>query len=101
MLQNGVKLALETPEDWKELIDSMGSRTEIITLLIKLLDYVGDQSAFLCLTLAALTAEKSGVKKHALAEQVELYEGGSPDSQCLFQMINDVLASGQEKSTEN
>lgn len=57
MLQNGTKLAFETPNDWRELIDSTDSRAEIVSLLIKLLDFVGNQSSFLCLTLAALTLE--------------------------------------------
>ena len=42
MLQNGTKLAFETPDDWRELIDSTGSRGEIIKTLIKLVDFVGD-----------------------------------------------------------
>ena len=68
-----MKLAFETPNDWRDLIDSTGSRGEILTLLIRLLDYVGDQSAFLCLTLAALTAEsssRSAGSKHDLAKHL-------------------------------
>ena len=69
-----MKLAFETPNDWRDLIDSTGSRAEIVTLLIRLLDYVGDESAFLCLTLARLTAEnnskstgsENNMKKHLM-----------------------------------
>ena len=82
MLQNGTKLAFETPDDWRELIDSTGSRGEIIKTLIKLVDFVGDQSAFLCLTLAALTLESSktaGPQRHSVANAVMQFSSSGCD----------------------
>lgn len=67
MLQNGAKLATETPNEWRELIDTTtGGRGEIIRLLVKLLDYVSGPSAILCLTLATLTLCDSKIERSGL-----------------------------------
>ena len=84
-----MKLAFETPNDWRELIDSKGSRTEIITLLLKLLDHVGNQSAFLCLTLAALTMETSNTK-HSVVKSITQFSSMGSDGQSLFKLIQEI-----------
>ena len=92
MLQTGTKLAFETPNDWRELIDSTESRSEIITLLIKLLDFVGDQSSFLCLTLAALTLESPATpKEHSVVRSVLQFSAHGADGQSLFLLVQDIL----------
>jgi hexokinase len=100
MLQNGTKLAFETPNDWRELIDSTGSRSEIIRLLIRLLDYVGDKSAYLCLVLAALTLEKSGkvADKHSVAKSVVKLGAQGSDGQSLFRMIKAILDDEEKEN---
>ena len=56
LLSDGLKLASETPQNWKDLVVKTG-RVEMLLILTKLIECVGDASALLCLALAALTIE--------------------------------------------
>ena len=102
MLQQGTKLALETPDDWRELINSTaGGRQETISLLVTLLDYVSNQSAILCLTLAALSLESPKVDKNfSIARSVLVFNSRGADGQSLFNFIQGIFDAEKAKKSE-
>mmetsp|Transcript_30248 Transcript_30248/g.37313 ORF Transcript_30248/g.37313 Transcript_30248/m.37313 type:complete len:195 (+) Transcript_30248:541-1125(+) len=97
MLQNGTKLALETPNDWRKLIDSTGGRGETISLLVQLLDYVSRESSILCLTLATLTLESPNMdKQFSVARSIIAFNSQGTDGQSLFKFVQAIFNAEKE-----
>ena len=90
---------METPNDWRELIDqSSGGKGEIIRLLVRLLDHVSGPSAILCLTLATLTLPESTTTTSSSDKNMR--QNQPFDGQTLFRMVQAQLKRTQTTTEE-